>query len=167
MTDRVEGLSDLMMMEAEGYAPQLVEEDLSPNERVLVDRLSKTVIDFVDGMRLARPIAKAVVKRLLEKLRQSELKENSVGVIAEGVWRRLNGINRFSSESSDAFLDGCNLAELRIVEDVMNRVDGPISILIGGIKRDIGASVPPQTNGIIIRAVAKKVWPQIRSKLGV
>jgi hypothetical protein len=50
MTDRVEGLSDLMMMEAEGYAPQLAEENFSQSERVLIDKLSQTVIDFVDGM---------------------------------------------------------------------------------------------------------------------
>jgi hypothetical protein len=72
--------------------------------------------------------------RLLEKLKQEN--QDSVGPIAEGVWRRLNGVGGSSSSEPHAFWKIVSLAELRIVEDVM-KVDGPMSILVSGLKREV------------------------------
>lgn len=165
MADRSEALADLDLTTVDTFDPGsfAIAEKLSHEEQILVDKLSQTVMNFIEGMRLSKPIAKAVARRLLEKLRQANLPGDSVGPIAEGVWRRLNGVGH----GTNALLEDCCLAELRIVEDVMHKVDGPMSILISGLKREVLASVDPSTNGKIIRAVARKTWPQVRLKLGV
>lgn len=164
MRDSNEALADLATVDSFDNVSMIAAEEFSPEEQALVDKLSKTVMNFVEGMRLSKPIAKAVARRLIEKLKQAHLPGDSVGPIAEEVWRRLNGVG----QDSHALLDeDCRLAELKIVEDVMHKVDGPMSILISGLKREVLASVDPSTNGKIIREVARRTWPQVRLKLGV
>ena len=126
-----------------------------------VKLLATMIMDFVDGLTfLTRPAAKAVAKRLLEKLNQAGLPETSVGVIVEGVWQRLNGAGGFAESEAG------NSAEQKIVEDIMRRVDGAMSIFISGLRKRI-VTASPETRGGIIRAAAREAWPQVKRKLGI
>jgi len=157
----IEELADIDLATASEAFDHLPE-TLSQQESLLVEELVFTIMEFVNGLKYSKPFAKAVAKRLLTKLKQAELKEDSVGFIAEGVWRRLSGVGGIMEEGSD----DCRLAELRIVEDILHKAD-EVDFFIRGLKQRILMSTGPDTSGKIIRAAARKSWPQIKAKLGI
>ena len=136
-------------------------DELSVEEKKLVDALVVRIITFVNELNIiTKPIAKIAAKRLVEKLRLASLPEGSVGTIAQGVWAKLKN-------ASDVAGETCSEAEPRIVEDIMHKIDGPISKFINSSREKGMASIDPAMNGRVIRAAAAIAWPRVRAKLGV
>lgn len=135
-------------------------EALTAEEQVIADRLVGMVVDYLENLNLiVKPIARRVVKRLLEKLQLAHLGEDAVGIIGEGVWRRLN--------AASVVDDPTHAAEAQIVKDIMHHVDGTMSIFVNGLRRKMLEAAGPEANDKIIREVALRTWPTVKARLGV
>lgn len=142
------------------------EAKLSPQERIVADRLVAMVVKYVGELGfLARKIARMIAGRLVEKLKEGELEEDAVGVIGEGVWQRLNAAGEVGNEEDVLVVDG-SAAEQKIVDDIIGRVDGYFS-LIEEFWQEIVTAAGSDASDKLIRVVAKEAWPKVRRKLGL
>ena len=134
--------------------------DLSADKREEYDLLVAATRNFLSSVKLApiRGFVKMfVLKRLMEKLKEEELKADAVPDIAFGVWGNLQNACGEQILEDRPQIDG-------IVEDILEAYHGILpeacqKYIEGflGCHREIAPEV--------VRIVAREMWPEVKKKL--
>ncbi len=139
-------------------------QSLEPEERVLVDELHSYILNFADGLAkktfsptklVARKLAKSVVSRLLEKLRENGINQSEVGDIAEGVWLQLN----HTTAKTPALEQ--DPAKVQVVDDIMAKAN-MLMPYFQAQWDEMVSKVGKETGSKIIRIAAALSWPHVR-----
>lgn len=141
---------------------------LSCEEMEAAERLTTFVSNFVKTLPrkkfATRWLAGQIVTRLMEKLQESNLRDDAVAEIAGGVWLRLkrngNDIPLEGEENDDA----CDGLE-KIAEDIARKFkmfEMGLSVLVPDWMNMLAAA-GPEASPRVIAFVARRMWPSIKN----
>jgi hypothetical protein len=152
-------------------APGLVRhapEKLLPEERALADKLIANLVARVQQLGFVRKVgAKVAVGKLIGKLQEAHLGEDSVGVIGERVWWRLIAVSELGDGIPPDGLDpNCSDQEVIIAGSVAHRAESAF-FLIRDEWEKIVREAGPDVSSKVIRTVSREAWPKVKAKLGV
>lgn len=177
MADRSEAIAgvDLATVEVAPnvFTNRYYPEVLSPEETILADRLTTQITNSIQALTHwkklpARLFVVAIASHLVKKLKLANLPDDSVGVIAERVWWRLIETSGLGNGIPPDSLDpNCSGNELIIAERILRRADGKVFSAVEKEWADIVNTAGPEISSKVIRAVARRTWPEMRAKLNI
>lgn len=149
-------------------APQTTENatsypaDLPPEKHQEYDKLVAEIRLFLNSNRLSKLrgyVKEKVVRRLLEKLQESHLGEDSVPTIASSVWHEIH------DASGGEVLE--SRSEIKhIVEDILDEYQKRMPAFARIAVRAY-VSMFCKVEDELVEIVVREMWPEIRQKLGV
>lgn len=151
------------------YYPEV----LSPEEIIIADRLTAQITNSVQALTHwtklpARLFVVAIASHLVKKLKSANLTDDSIGVISERVWWGLMETSGLGNGMPPDALDpNCSGNEALIAERILRRTDGKIFSAVEEEWAGIVETAGPKISSKIIRAVARKTWPEMRAKLKI